>query len=39
MDNKTRNAWIDMISKIYADLHNSQRVLNSSNKLDKKEKE
>ena len=36
MDNKTRNAWIDMISKIYADLHNSQRVLNSSNKLDKK---
>ncbi len=36
MDNKTRNAWIDMISKIYADLHNSQRVLNSSNKFDKK---
>ena len=36
MDNKTRDAWIDMISKIYADLHNSQRVLNSSNKLDKK---
>lgn len=36
MDNKTRDAWIDMISKIYADLHNSQRVLNSSNKSDKK---
>lgn len=36
MDNKTRNAWIDMISKIYADLHNSQRVLNSSNKSDKR---
>ena len=36
MDNKKRDAWIDMISKIYADLHNSQRVLNSSNKLDKK---
>ena len=36
MDNKTRNAWIDMISKIYADLHNSQKVLNSSNKSDKK---
>ena len=36
MDNKTRDAWIDMISKIYADLHNSQRVLNFSNKLDKK---
>ena len=36
MDNKTRNAWIDMISKIYNDLHNSQKVLNSSNKSDKK---
>lgn len=36
MDNKTRDAWIDMISKIYADLHNSQRVLNFSNKSDKK---
>ena len=30
MDNKTRNAWIDMISKVYVNLHNSQRVLNSS---------
>ena len=36
MDNKTRNAWIDMISKVYVNLHNSQRVLNSSNKSDKK---
>ena len=36
MDNKTRNAWIDMISKIYVNLHNNQRVLNSSNKSDKK---
>ena len=36
MDNKTRDAWIDMISKVYVNLHNNQRVLNSSNKLDKK---
>ena len=36
MDNKTRNAWIDMISKVYVNLHNNQRVLNSSNKSDKK---
>ena len=36
MDNKTRNTWIDMISKVYVNLHNSQRVLNSSNKSDKK---
>ena len=36
MDNKTRNAWIDMISKVYVNLHNSQRVFNSSNKSDKK---
>lgn len=36
MDNKTRNAWIDMISKVYADLHNSQRVLNSSSLSDKR---
>ena len=36
MDNKTRNAWIDMISKVYVNLHNNQGVLNSSNKSDKK---
>ena len=36
MDNKTRNACIDMISKVYVNLHNNQRVLNSSNKSDKK---
>ena len=36
MDNKTRNAWIDMISKVYVNLHNNQKVLNSSNKSDKK---
>ena len=36
MDNKTRNAWIDMISKVYVNLHNNQSVLNSSNKSDKK---
>ena len=36
MDNKTRDAWIDMISKVYVNLHNNQGVLNSSNKSDKK---
>ena len=36
MDNKTRNAWIDMISKVYVNLHNNKSVLNSSNKSDKK---
>ena len=36
MDNKTRNAWIDMISKVYVNLHNSQRVLNSSSLSDKR---
>ena len=36
MDNKTRDAWIDMISKVYVNLHTNQRVLNSSNKSDKK---
>ena len=36
MDNKTRNAWIDMISKVYVNLHNNQSVINSSNKSDKK---
>ena len=36
MDNKTRDAWIDMISKVYVNLHNNQSVINSSNKSDKK---
>lgn len=36
MDNKTRNAWIDMISKVYVNLHNSQRVLNSSSLSEKR---
>ena len=36
MDNKTRNAWIDMISKVYVNLHNNQRVLNSSSLSDKR---
>ena len=36
MDNKTRNTWIDMISKVYVNLHNSQRVLNSSSLSDKR---
>ena len=36
MDNKTRDAWIDMISKVYVNIHNNQGVLNSSNKSDKK---
>ena len=36
MDNKTRNTWIDMISKVYVNLHNSQRVLNSSSLSEKR---
>ena len=31
-----RNAWLDMISKFYTDLHNSDRVLKASNVSDKK---
>ena len=36
LDKETRNAWIDMISKVYVNLHNSQRVLNSSSLSDKR---
>ena len=36
MDDNMRNAWLDMISKVYVNLHNNQGVLNSSNKSDKK---
>ena len=36
MDDKMRNAWLDMISKIYTNLHNSDRVLRASNVSDKK---
>ena len=31
-----RNAWLDMISKVYSNLHNSDRVLKASNVSDKK---
>ena len=31
-----RNAWLDMISKVYTNLHNSDRVLKASNVSDKK---
>ena len=33
-----RNAWLDMISKVYTNLHNSDRVLRASNVSDKKRK-
>ena len=36
MDDNMRNAWLDMISKIYTNLHNSDRVLRASNVSDKK---
>lgn len=36
MDNNMRNAWLDMISKVYTNLHNSDRVLRASNVSDKK---
>ncbi len=36
MDDNMRNAWLDMISKIYSNLHNSDRVLKASNVSDKK---
>mgnify|MGYP004531635597 FL=1 len=36
MDDNMRNAWLDMISKVYTDLHNSDRVLKASNVSDKK---
>ena len=36
MDDNMRNAWLDMISKVYSNLHNSNRVLKASNVSDKK---
>ena len=36
MDDNMRNAWLDMISKVYSSLHNSDRVLKASNVSDKK---
>ena len=36
MDDNMRNAWLDMISKVYSNLHNSDRVLRASNVSDKK---
>ena len=36
MDDNMRNAWLDMISKVYTNLHNSDRVLKASNASDKK---
>ena len=36
LDKDTINSWIDMISKVYVNLHNSQRVLNSSSFSDKR---
>ena len=39
MNNEMRNGWIDIISKMYKDLHNSERVLHVSKESDKKEKD
>ena len=36
MNDNMRNAWLDMISKVYSNLHNSDRVLKASNVSDKK---
>ena len=36
MDDNMRNAWLDMISKVYTNLHNSDRVLKASSVSDKK---
>ena len=36
MDDNMRNAWLDMISKVYSNLHNSDKVLKASNVSDKK---
>ena len=36
MDDNMRNVWLDMISKVYTNLHNSDRVLRASNVSDKK---
>ena len=36
MNNDTRNGWIDIISKMYSNLHNSKRVMHVSKESDKK---
>ncbi len=36
MDDNMRNVWLDMTSKVYTNLHNSDRVLKASNVSDKK---
>jgi len=36
MNNEMRNGWIDIISKMYKDLHNSERVMHISKEYDKK---
>ena len=36
MNNEMRNGWIDIISKMYKDLHNSERVMHISKETDKK---
>ena len=36
MNNEIRNGWIDIISKMYKDLHNSERVMHISKESDKK---
>ena len=36
MNNEMRNGWIDIISKMYKDLHNSERVMHISKESDKK---
>ena len=36
MNNEIRNGWIDIISKMYKDLHNSERVMHVSKESDKK---
>ena len=36
MNNEIRNGWIDIISKMYKDLHNSERVIHVSKESDKK---
>ena len=36
MNNEMRNGWIDIISKMYKDLHNSERVMHVSKESDKK---
>ena len=36
MNNEMRNGWIDIISKMYKDLHSSERVMHVSKESDKK---